>query len=806
MDIVCVAFPSFEGRYVKSTVELMKQLAARHRVLYVDYAYTWKDFWVSKDKYLKQRMLGLRARLVVHEVGIDTQLWVLTLPPILPAHFIRSRRLYDFVMWLNHWVVLWALRRAMRRLGFDKPFVINAFNPFLGNNLLGKLNEQQHLYYCYDEISACPWVQRHGARLEDKFAAAVDGIVVSSDGLFRSKHLLNSRCFVVKNGVNQAFFTKRFLINSSVMGYVGSLDGRVNYDLLETVARQFSEMQLVLIGGIVEENQQVKTGIARLRQLPNVTFTGTQTPQQVISHLQSWAIGLIPFVKNSQTAAIYPLKINEYLAVGLPVVSTHFAPLNDFKEVVALAEYPEEFCEQIRHLIQTDTPANQAKRVAVAQHNTWTQRAETLEGIMGTVPTHAPQSLPFGPSKRASQMSLVAHLMAALAGFGSMLVLLRTHSAADFGQWTLYVTIFTLFDMMRSGLVQNAFVRLWVAAPSGLYTLAAGLLGGIFTIIAILVLITVHVGWALPTHFTLPLTLLMLVSLPYSLLLWQHQAERRFDEILRLRCWVTLPFLCFLLVGFVHPLSIVAVAYCQVFLTAVVALRQYRWILNRTTANSPHAPSTLYQCLRQLWQFGQYSIGTLLGTNLLKSTDTFLLGAWYSAAAVALYQLPYKLIEVVEIPLRSQVATLLPIWSESSPEVVKVSLQKQLIRLTLWVLPLSSICFWGAEDLLSVLGGQSYAESVILLQLFAIYSLFLPADRLLGVALEVLGKPSLNTLKVWLMVMVNVLGDLYVLSNNGPLWQLTCVTVATTALGTALGTYFVFGNSRFSLISKPQLA
>ena len=61
MDIICIAFPAWEGNYLKSTVQLMKELALSQRVLYVDYAYTWKDFIQSirgKNFASWQRMIG----------------------------------------------------------------------------------------------------------------------------------------------------------------------------------------------------------------------------------------------------------------------------------------------------------------------------------------------------------------------------------------------------------------------------------------------------------------------------------------------------------------------------------------------------------------------------------------------------------------------------------------------------------------------------------------------------------------------------------------------------------------------------
>ena len=89
MQIVCHAFPAWDGNYLKSTVELMKRMAERgHQVLYVDYAYTWKDFF-TQPPATRKRMLGLQARIRCIPVTGTGTLQVLTLPPVFPSNFLK---------------------------------------------------------------------------------------------------------------------------------------------------------------------------------------------------------------------------------------------------------------------------------------------------------------------------------------------------------------------------------------------------------------------------------------------------------------------------------------------------------------------------------------------------------------------------------------------------------------------------------------------------------------------------------------------------------------------------------------------
>src|SRR5258706_3997530 len=91
-DIVCIARPSWDGPCAKSIVLLMKQLAQQHRVLYVHYASTWKDIFVSFLKIdIKKifRTLGLMSRIKIIRIN-RKRLAVLTLPPMLPLNFLPS--------------------------------------------------------------------------------------------------------------------------------------------------------------------------------------------------------------------------------------------------------------------------------------------------------------------------------------------------------------------------------------------------------------------------------------------------------------------------------------------------------------------------------------------------------------------------------------------------------------------------------------------------------------------------------------------------------------------------------------------
>lgn len=395
-----------------------------------------------------------------------------------------------------------------------------------------------------------------------------------------------------------------------------------------------------------------------------------------------------------------------------------------------------------------------------------------------------------------SLLSLIATLSVAATGFGSMLVLIRTQSPNDFGQWTMYLTVYGLVDMMRSGLIQTGLIRFWADSKDLGYTGAAWVLSMGFTVLAILAISIISRFLGANSLILWQLPLLLIATIPYSFLLWQWQAESRFWALMWIRLAFAVPFFGFLILGFWYPISVGQTAAFQSVFYLVVSVFAFekRYFVAFKNTSFVH--------IKNLWQYGKYNIGTLLGTNLLKSSDTFLIGFFLNTTAVAAYQFPYKLIEIVEIPLRSQVATLLPQWANLPTNEALAQVKKVAIRLTLFLLPISLGCFLLANFILTTLGGTTYQTSTPILQIFAIYSLFLPFDRLLGIALDAIGKPHLNTQKVFIMLLVNVIADVSVLALGGELWQVALATVLTIAVGVWVGLFFL--NQQKNALMNPK--
>ena len=385
LEIVCHAFPAWQGNYMKSTVQLMQELALHHKVLYIDYAYTLKDVMLHAQFETPIPVKNiLNTCNSIRKVSLQNgaTMHVLSLPPQLPANWISNHHLYQCVQKLNSIPSKFRIRRAIKKLGMKKPLVLNAFNP-MNSDLSFNIHPQSAtLYYCYDNIAAANWASRHGERMEQQFLKKVNAAIFSSDSLQQMKGRSLKNSYVVKNGVDLSLFETHMNqafnpnTNSNIqIGYIGTVDDRIDFNIIDQLISKHPHWTLHFIGRI--QTQLVE----QYKSSPSVIFHGAVEPNLLAEKMKAFNAGIIPFVKNEFTKTIYPMKANEYLAMGLPVVMTDFATLHDLNGQVHVSS-PENFVEALAEEIAIDDADKRTQRMQFAVGNSWKHKALELEKIL----------------------------------------------------------------------------------------------------------------------------------------------------------------------------------------------------------------------------------------------------------------------------------------------------------------------------------------------------------------------------------------------------------------------------------------
>ena len=208
--------------------------------------------------------------------------------------------------------------------------------------------------------------------------------------------------------------------------------------------------------------------------------------------------------------------------------------------------------------------------------------------------------------------------------------------------------------------------------------------------------------------------------------------------------------------------------------------------------------------IKTLLNFGKYTTFTLIGTNLLRNADTFIISlSPLGPAAVALYSIPLKITELQQIPLRSFAATAFPKMSKASidndKKTVRTIFYSYSGALTILFFFGSLMTFIFADFLVLILSGQTYTSTepitgfnaADIVRVFSIYGLLLPIDRMTGIALDSINKPRVNALKVLLMVGFNIIGDVISIFVFESLIMVAVASIIFTLLGIWLGMYFL---------------
>jgi len=401
--------------------------------------------------------------------------------------------------------------------------------------------------------------------------------------------------------------------------------------------------------------------------------------------------------------------------------------------------------------------------------------------------------------KNNNFLSLGGNIAASGLGFISFAILVRYLDKDVFGNWILFLTLTTLVEMMRTGLLQTGLIKFLSGKDSEEQKVVVGT-GWVFALLTTLagalicLVLYIIASYSIRTQGVLLFfkwyPVLILVSLPFNFAAWYLQARMRFQHLLFIRSIILFCFVSCILF-FLNRLSLELVVFSYIGSQVVCSIV---CLLCRWTGISLilHARRS---CLASLFNFGKYSMGTMLGANLLRNSDTLIIGALINAEAVALYSVPLKLFEIVEIPLRSFVATALPLMSSflNSGEKSKVSdfFERTSGAFTLILIPFVILSILFADPLVRILGGEGYGAAANIFRVFAIFALFMPIDRYSGVALDILNKPSLNFLKVILMLTVNIAGDVLVIKLTGKVFPVAVVSIITFTTGVFLGMVFL---------------
>lgn len=379
----------FDSSIQATSLFIARNLAKDNKVFFIDYPFTIKDYFNSKHTPgFKER----QDKFSFSSDGlVDTDLpnlKIVVVPPLVPINFLPEGFIFRSMLRINEAIINSRLNKILKKEGISDYIYINSFN-FHYPNISPKIKPALTVYQCVDPMIV-PYDMKHGITSEAMLVKESDLVICTSKALYEEKRQFNKHTYFVPNGTDSVHALKMMDptlkvhkkikdLPKPIVGYLGTIERRINYELVEKVA-MINPDKTFVFAGPVSENFMPQS----LIDLKNVYLTGAVPYSEVPQMIKSFDLAIIPFKKDEVSATIFPIKLFEYLSAGKPVIATDFNP--DLKEYtedqVDYCADPQSFSQAINKALDNDSPEKAKEREALAKKNTWEERTDEIAEII----------------------------------------------------------------------------------------------------------------------------------------------------------------------------------------------------------------------------------------------------------------------------------------------------------------------------------------------------------------------------------------------------------------------------------------
>lgn len=380
-DIVCIGSADWATELPINQHQLMGRLAATNNVLFVESLGLRKPQLAGRDLSRLWRRLkrGLRGARPVPE-----GLHVLS-PLVLPLHSKEAVRR------LNRWLLRFQVKRAAHKLGMSEP-ILWAYVP-QAEAVVDVLDPSLVVYHCVDDVAAQKGVDAESFReAEERFAGRADLVLASAPALAERMRNLSNHVLYAPNVADTGTFATALdpgpvdpaleeLPHPRLVFQGAIVATKLDVGLLAQVAELRPEWSIVLVG---PRGAGDPTGdLSPLDKAPNIHMIGPRPANDLPQVLRGADIGLIPYAINDLTRSVFPMKVYEYLAAGLPVLATPL-PALDGVEAIETVGSAEELVDAAEGELAADSPALRKARSQAAASHSWETRLGEIETALDT--------------------------------------------------------------------------------------------------------------------------------------------------------------------------------------------------------------------------------------------------------------------------------------------------------------------------------------------------------------------------------------------------------------------------------------
>ena len=378
-NIICIS--SIDWDFIwQGHQEIMSTLSTNgNRVLFIENtgvrAPTIKDAGRLRHRFLnwKKGYKGIRK--------LSENLYVYS-PLVLPFPYS------GISVKINKFLMLSLLRKWMKVMEFHDPIVWSFLPTPLTLNLLDELDPSASIYYCIDDFSSSSKGAKKVKKSEKEVIRRASLVFATSHNLYRRCSALNKETHLFPFGVSIGNYNtarKNSIpvpdeirgIKRPIIGYVGGVHKWVNVELVKNIALAEKDSSLVVIG-------PKQTDLCGIDRLDNVFILGKKEPQDLPKFVKFFDVGIIPYRITKYTENVYPTKINEYLAMGKPVISTRIPEVVEFDrenggDFIYFIENEKDMKGVMEKVVsQAEQARWRDRRISVANENSWPHKIEKM--------------------------------------------------------------------------------------------------------------------------------------------------------------------------------------------------------------------------------------------------------------------------------------------------------------------------------------------------------------------------------------------------------------------------------------------
>ncbi len=381
LDFLCVSTTGWDEIWGSRQQIMLRLAKAGYRVLFIE-RQTGFEHLLKHSIYRKNDTGHYRIQ---KPVRVQENLWRWQPPVVVPGRYYSQA-----LNRIGQSRLAAQIRTILRQLEFESP-ILWLYPPHSAP-LLGKFQERLSIYHCIERFSG----DQRGikkqvmTKQENSLLSKADLVFVHSQGLHELyEGRTQNPIEVIPSAADVEHFQRKVEIHPMMVAIpeprlvvMGTLDSRIDFELLRYIASSRPDWHLVLIGQLKKTPKSALSII----QLPNVHYLGHQLFEILPSLLRGANVGLIPYRITEMTRYINPLKAYEYLASGIPVISTELPELYPLEKWIRIVKvyhpgyemHAQRFIDEIDAALHEETSQLRNERRQFVRTYDWDMRVSHM--------------------------------------------------------------------------------------------------------------------------------------------------------------------------------------------------------------------------------------------------------------------------------------------------------------------------------------------------------------------------------------------------------------------------------------------